>query len=57
MKTPLKYTIDVEMMYCPKCEHISAHTLTGNYWTCLDCGHQLGKKLSRYRRFLNKIFA
>ena len=57
MRTPLKYTIDVEMMYCPKCEHISAHTLTGNYWTCLDCGHQLGKKLSRYRRFLNKIFA
>jgi len=51
-----KYTIDVESMHCPKCTHPSLHTLNGPYWTCLDCGDQLGKELHWYKRLLKKLF-
>jgi len=51
-----KFKIDVESMHCPKCQHTSGHTLNGPYWTCLDCGHQLGKKISWYNKLIKKLF-
>ncbi len=59
-KSKIQYTIDAEMMYCPKCctspYHATVHGITGQYWTCLICGHQLGKELSWYQKLIKKIF-
>lgn len=55
-KWKIRYTIDAEGMYCPKEKHITLHVITGGFWTCIDCGHQLGKDLSKYKKLLKKLF-
>lgn len=43
MKKENKFLLNVEEMKCDSCKAITGHVLTGKYWTCCNCGDQLGK--------------
>lgn len=55
-----KFLLEVEEMSCPSCEAITGHVMTGQYWTCCHCGHQIGKQpkkltwLQRFNKWRNK---
>ena len=53
-----KYVLDIEEMHCPKCRSIIAHVLAGEYYTCLNCGNQLGKLYwyNWYAKLIKKLF-
>lgn len=51
-----KFTLQVDEMSCPICQVITGHVVTGKFWTCCNCGHQLGieKKLNFLQRLFKK---
>lgn len=40
-----KFLCEVEEIACSKCFYITGHIHTGNYWTCVHCGYQIGKEI------------